>query len=611
MWKIAEKFSLLFLVLVIFICCKAAIVFIVPGILIFYFLKNEHASALFLKTIGCSLSFWMAAFWLLKYIPISLTDLFNVSVAITVTALFYLGIRRQNDYRPNIDRESIFFLLLLAYTAILRFLPLFSTIAPPGADMSMHTYMTALISANNSIPSSYFPIFNISEFSTFPVGFHTISALISHTIDLPSYRSTFILSCITYTLTTQGLYLLIRQNTSFNIAAVTAFFFTFLAAAPQSYVRWGGNPTIFSFVFVILFLNELLRLKDNQKYIVTAAFFLSGIFLTHTIVFVQSFWIIGISFTLYFILQKNKPAMATRLLSLVALFILIVSAYLLQIDFDIITTDIMNWIKNWVRNTHHAWHGSPSNCWWSVPYYILNQILDDNERSAIVVVFGIIGVYWQLKKKNHTQLVWLFSFLMMVAILIINTQYWILPFSYMIYPERTALFAIVPMALLFAAGLEFIVFKIKPFSTKHKSITIAGYCLVVFFLTIVPAVYNKKRFIHGVESNSSVSQDDMNAFAWLAKNTKKEDVTITNYGDAGIWIPSIIQRRVTSAHLNIMHLFSNRPFPEKPKFIFIGSKCVYKSDCNENHEKYFGHPDYDKVYQSNETYIYKLKDKPS
>jgi hypothetical protein len=609
MLEIAKNCFLLFIVLALFLACKIAVLFLVPGILLLYFLKNDQTPALILKIIGCSLSFWMAAFWLLKYIPISLADLFNGCSIITLTALLYLGVLKRKAYYPKIDRESIFFVILFIYTAILRFLPLLATITPPGADMSMHTYMTALISINNGIPSSYFPIFNISEFNSFPVGFHTISALTSYAADLPYYQSAFVTTCITYLLATFSLYLLIRHYVCFEIAAVTAFFFTFLTIAPQRFVCWGGNPTILSFVFAVLFLTEILQLKYDQKYIITAAFFLSGIFLTHTIIFIQSFYIIGISFILYLLLQKNKSLIVGRLLGVLLLFVLIVSSYLVQIDFDVITIDVINWIKNWVRNTSHAWHGTILNSWWSVPHYILNQIVNNDGRSVLVVVLGIIGVYSQLKKTNRILIIQLLSSLLMVVILIINTQYWILPFSYMIYPERAVLFAIVPMAVLFAAGIDFVLLKIKPFSKKHRIVAITGSFFMVLFLSVIPSTYNMKKFISCIEANSTVTQDDMNAFAWLAKNTKDKDVTKTNYGDAGIWIPSIIQRRVTTAHLNIMHLCSYEPFPEKPKFIFVGSKCVYEGSCTETKKHYLDDPDYEIAFQSNDTYIFKLKDK--
>jgi hypothetical protein len=50
----------------------------------------------------------MAAFWFLKYIPISLTNLFSYCSFVTIAVLLYFGIRKKKAFYPTIDRESIF-----------------------------------------------------------------------------------------------------------------------------------------------------------------------------------------------------------------------------------------------------------------------------------------------------------------------------------------------------------------------------------------------------------------------------------------------------------------------------------------------------------------------
>ena len=90
---------------------------------------------------------------------------------------------------------------------------------------------------------------------------------------------------------------------------------------------------------------------------------------------------------------------------------------------------------------------------------------------------------------------------------------------------------------------------------------------------------------------------------WLEKHTNKTDVIQNNYGDAGLWIPSIIFRPITEAHINLIYMDKIKPLGE-PKYIYIGKKRVYhcplKNSAFKNDDKY------ESVYSNQGVYIYRI-----
>lgn len=155
-------------------------------------------------------------------------------------------------------------------------------------------------------------------------------------------------------------------------------------------------------------------------------------------------------------------------------------------------------------------------------------------------------------------------------------------------------------------GLIKIVHQYRPFIRVplNRVFTII---LIVVSVWVMPE-YNYRKYAKHIEKDSSVTRDDMVGFQWLSNNVDSSRTVVkTNYGDGGQWLSSITGIRGTGTHVNVLYLDKLPPEPSRPKYVFIGSKCVYKDSCGNNLSKYSKNRKYKKVFQSGNTYIFRRK----
>lgn len=581
---------------------RSFLIFFIPGILILFLpaFKEVNLTEMIAYMLGLSISFWIASFWFLLYIPISLTTYFIAIVLITIMILGYFLFKRKPLANISVKSYDFILIVLFLLLAVLRFLPMHYAIAPAGADMSMHTYITELIVNKNGIPENYSPILGIDKFDSFPVGFHTVSALISLLSSIPAYQSTFIVSCLTYILITLFLFVFLKIFVSWKFAFISAVSFTFFTLNPQGFSGWGGTPTIFALAFLILFMSLLYKIKERSNIwlIIFSAFSLAAVLLSHTIIFVQAAYIIGLSFLVHSILEKEYKDYGWIKYALIIVLVgLIAVPYALNIDTHLTTEKTLDWLKNWVRDAGHVWHGTLANSLWTIPQYILNY---DFGIFRYVLPLCLIGLAFMFIKKPKLAIS-LILFLVMCWALILNAKYWILPLSYSIYPERTAVMAIIPISLFFAYFLE-IIFEYLKKKELNKKILISIVFILIIGTMSVAVPFNKANYVNGIAIQSSVTSADMKAFEWLKENTNETTVMDNNYGDGGLWIPSIILRPITNAHVNVIYL-DKKTSMGNPQYVYIGKKCVY--NCPKKASDYMNNTDYKEVYSKEGVEIFK------
>ena len=123
-----------------------------------------------------------------------------------------------------------------------------------------------------------------------------------------------------------------------------------------------------------------------------------------------------------------------------------------------------------------------------------------------------------------------------------------------------------------------------------------------------------KNYIRKYIEISPVTKSDLKAILWLKNNTSSNDIINTNYGDAGLWIPAIISRKITRPHLSSKFekfYYDSKHFTDRgimdennANFIFIGSKCIYKCPIKEKDVKI---KNYTLIKRFNESLIFKKK----
>jgi hypothetical protein len=187
--------------------------------------------------------------------------------------------------------------------------------------------------------------------------------------------------------------------------------------------------------------------------------------------------------------------------------------------------------------------------------------------------------------------------------LIVNTRYWLLPFSFAIYPERVVAMLIIPFAIVCGLALDHLFLNDIRFRLQR----FLPVSLAVIFVFMVVARYNFTHFEAHLIRSSSVTRDDLRGLFWLRENTKTADVVKNNYGDAGAWIPAIAMRPATAAHVNFAYLDKMQPLPD-PKYVFVGSKCVYQP-CSITAVTMAADPAFREVFHSGETFVYKRRER--
>ncbi len=596
------------LILISFLVWKPVIIFIFPGILIFYIkdFKKIGLSEIVVYTIGLSLSFWICAFWILRFVKIPFTLLFYIVSAACFGYVFYFSYFKKNlnikiNYREIII-IAFFIIVLLLYTPIMR-----NQIVAAGADMSMHTYIAKLIYEKNGFPLSYKPILPINHFGVYNTGFQSISALISLIGNSPVYRSTLLMTGFTYFFFSICLYVFLRRFYNKWISLVTSLTISFAGYQPMGYIGWGGNSTILSLSFVILGLSLIYLFKEES---ISSMFIISLVlcsaFLTNSAyLLIFSYIYIGI-FLFNLIKSKLRKSFIIKHVLIVIISLLILSPFILNLRFDIISKSERDWVTELNQNHITAWHGNLKNSIVTIPMNVRKY------DGKFISFLAFIGFFCMLFTNKQEALKYLIV-TGILFVLILNSHYYILPFSYILFSYRIATMALIPFAI-FIGGLITFISRTAVINLKKKEITkrILGVCALVFlFLVFTGFIQNSisrySFFIRSSQINSMVTPNDIEAYKWIEENTKTTDLFLNNYGDGGAWIPAIAFRPITNPHNAHPYFDEFREGIKKLtlKYVYIGEKKVYKIDLHQ--EEFDSKPDeYELVFSKGNVKIYKI-----
>ena len=605
------------LIMIVFFLLSALIwrpffVFFIPGCLILFipFTQDIEFFELLIYISGLSLSYWMVFLWWLKYLPISLSNFFIFTTVITVCFSLYFLFKKKNPYNISFSSQNIILILIFIFLGFLRFIPYFQLITPTGADMSWHTSISQLIINKNGVPDNYYPAFNINGFNSFPSGFQTISAIISTLGRLPSYRGSFIVTCITYLLLPIFLYIFLKKYSSWPFALISSISFSFFTLNPQGFSNWGGNPTIFALDFLMFFIALIDKIEENKWFIIFSAFALASVFLSHTVIFIESAYVFGISLSVFLILKKRcKFSNLSKYFLVFFIFLLVCLPYLMSANLGSATQEVQNWIRSWgiyILGTYGIDVKAISfwNLLLRVPLYILKYIFGNLfiKFSYISLIISALGIFVVILK-DYKRAIQYLVFAFICILLILNVKYWILPFSYLIYPERTMIMIIIPMSFFFSSAVEKIFICSKKYINLSEKLYKTVIFLILFLVSSACYVFNQNGYIKDFIKLNSVTPQDFKAIKWLGENTSSKDVIANNYGDAGLWIYPLISRTITNPHINVMYLYEVKT-SANPTYVYIGKKCVY--DCSLKNENFDKNSKYKKVYSENGVSIYKI-----
>ena len=549
----------------------SALLFFFPGALLICSddFRKKSVSEFAVHMLGFSLSFFIVAAWFAKYTGISLL---GMTYCVFIVSIILIIFEREKyiEYFKAVAKDEYWILLLFVLVFGLRLMPFFLQIAPAGADMSMHSYLARLILDNDRIPSSYEPFLPVQGFGAYPSGFPIISAIYSLLSGMPVYRSALLLSCLTHFLFAAGLYVFLLRFFDKRASAAAAVLTSFLTRSPQWFIRWGGNPSVLSFFFMIVAFSLIVELKNgsSKSRLFVASLALAAGLITHTILFY-----IG-SIMIFTYLVASNGSYRKRVPDLVmigVLFALLSLPYLIGLNPSVTASTIEN-LRGWQNEDIKS------------VYYDIAAGIPFLALSAL----GLVRLFFRGRRVAAVFL----SITAVLILLIINSRFWVLPFSYLLYPGRIAMAVVVPLSVFFASICD-------AFISRRNWITLISLAVLAFALYFL-------LYLYGSVSMCSVTRADLEAFNWIDKTVNVKAVFANNYGDAGLWIPAMIGRKITSPHSFLVLLpEGDKRAKTSPDYIFIGKKAVYRVEYKpEDLEKSPGR--YRRVYLNDGAQVWKV-----
>ncbi|HXH11553.1 MAG TPA: hypothetical protein VNP04_17530 [Alphaproteobacteria bacterium] len=581
--------------------------FLCPGVLLLFLRPRRptYCSDLLVLVSGTSLGFWVVSFWWLKYAQVALLTWAYVVIAFSMVLIGVLAWKQRNRIAVTCDRQEALVLFLLGAAMILR-LSLYwrEPFAPAGADMSMHGYIAALIVHYNGVPPSHHPLLPIDGFGGYAAGFHTLTALISLLGGMPVYRSALLMETITFGLLSAAIYLFLRTVWDRQVSVIVALIVTFLPRDPQNYVSWGGIPTILALVFVVIGLALLWRVcaGTSASYWWVCSFFLVAGFLTHaipaisalyTLVSIAAYW--GVKMV-WGTADTIKP-MVRPLLGIALSSAILLAPYLP----DLIATEVsameIQWVQDWQRvRSGGAWGGTLADAIITVPSYLRQKIYGTPFLGLSALGFLALAI------SRSPLLLPSVAFALTVVGLVINSMYWVLPLSYALYPERVALLLLLPVGLGIGALIDGLRDQLGRF--LRWEFIIGGMAGLVLVLSVHQ---NEQVYYDTARQYALVTGADLQALQWLQANTGPHDVIQASYGDAGLWIPAIAFRAITTPHLNPFYLdeLGKGIRTLRAQYVYLGARRVYGEPIDP--AQFDAHPErYRRVYAHDGVTIYRI-----
>jgi hypothetical protein len=269
------------------------------------------------------------------------------------------------------------------------------------------------------------------------------------------------------------------------------------------------------------------------------------------------------------------------------------------------SSETLDFIKQW-HLRKGFWEGDIQNALTTIPQFIQERI---GPGPFLLTILGIFSSF--LIKAKHRAL---YSIALVgIFVIIINSHYWFLPLSPLLYPDRAITVGMIVASFFIASAIGFLVFLI---TRAIKSKLLASYAILVAFIAI--PLYGSS-FLGKLSNNSEylflnsayhtqITSEDLVAFQWITKNTGPEDVFMNNYVDAGIWIPGIAQRKVVINDSTPYELDEAIQASKtlKPSFVYIGAKAVYEDSFQIFNEEYSQNPQYELVFSSGKAKVYKV-----
>ena len=502
-----------------------------------------------------SASFWIVSWW--WGLP-RLAFLHGALIALALLALMRL-LQPLPPLRPRWPT------VLVAAAAAARLLPYAAWPVAPGADMSLHSLSALLLVWHDGIPRTYEPLLPIHAFGAYTPGLHGLAADVTLLSGLPAYRAAFLVSAAAHGLLTIAAYWALSRVFDRPVAALAAVIGLGMARVPQSFFGWGANPSVLALALVTAAAALLARGRGRSP-AVAAGLFLGASVVTHTMIAACAVAAAPLMVGLFAATSAGERVrLRDRFVVAGVVAVLAALPFLAQLDFTLSSGE-RAWLAEHLRE-HYAqdWQHRYARAYpLAALHYVVGSL---NDAFLIVSVLGLV-LAWRARARGAAAVA-------LTAVLLVGlaaTARWGGLGPLVVFPERP----LAVLAVLLCAGLAFLV---RELARAPRLLRVAA--LVVLAGT---AAERTHRYYWGGAANVMVGGDDLAAMRWIAANSRPLDVVCNDYGSAGLWVPALAGRSISSPHLPPFYFdeFREGSRGRRCAYTYVSSRAFFVAPAPRN-----------------------------
>ena len=483
-----------------------------------------------------AIGLWICFFYLTSMFGIRLTHAVPVMLLCLLALTFRAGI--------NFTRLPALVCVLCAVCFLPYVTGYVLTGMLPGCDTAMHGYITRLIIEQQGLPETYRPLLPVDQFGAYCAGFHLVAAsgaFFQPQCLMAGLSATTAVSHLVVAFGLAFLLSLFAPSRTALIAAIVVFWFH---RSLNTAVDWGGTPTVLSLGLVfcaLAFFGYAIR-EGSYLFSIMGATVLSAAALTHLIPAYSGCYL-GVGLVVYWI-WKYRPPRAFLLRSLgssVATASVWLAPFVIKMN-DPGSPELSKLIWDWQRRMMNN--------------VITGDLLGDLYRllgelkfslSDLTLIAISACVFWLLFRRRYRRLALPLGLSLLLFAMIVNTGYWHLPFSELIYPERVMYFFVVPCGILMCYAAEeladFFGTARTPVLPVLAVVALGVGCFNCFNRYVDAIAHPGRRYDAAMREG----------FDWIGNHTAADAVIHVAYDTEGMWVPALSYRAAIGTHLHFIH----------------------------------------------------------
>jgi len=471
-------------------------------------------------------AFWVVAFWWLRLLPVPWHwPVLGVGAATLAAGLIL-------DRRwPDAPSAFVWIAGIAIFAVLAR-----SVLVAPGVDGAMHTAVARVLADAGGHPRSFRPLWPIDSFDSYPVGQPTLTALIAETAGLGWRESGLAGHALAYALVVIAFAAALSRWTGGRASGMVAGVVAVLAArSPLYFWSWGGAPNAMGIAFGVASLAAATDAFADSRSAASCALFAAASLLTHGTTAAAFTYV---ALPLIAIAVWRRPALrngALRLAAAAAAVLLLAAPYLCTVR-PLLSSDEVAWVRQTAAQTAS----------WGLFALMLHDVPLIAGGVALLI----------LPARDRTRALLPLALAAGLLLLVLNGRFFILPISVLLYPDRVAVLLLLPLAALAHDALA-----ARP---RLAALCVAGLLAHAGFL--------HARTVAAGREHALATEDDLRLLSALPRCT-----ILTNYGDAGQWIPALAALPITRPQVNVL-FFDEVTSRVHPCAAFRGEKRPYFID---------------------------------